>query len=89
MTAWDLLFGRYLCFFRGIFPLSSAIRVFLYCKVGFKLNTQIQQGLKLRSFWVMYCETTLNDISEFSNPTSIKIVPKGGPPFWLIGFLFG
>ena len=27
--------------------------------------------------------------SAKKNPTSLEIVPKGGPPFWLIGFLFG
>ena len=27
--------------------------------------------------------------SQFSTARSIKIVPRGGPPFWLMGSLFG
>ena len=64
MTAWDLLFGRYLCFFRGIFPLSSAIKVFLYCKVGLKTQYTNKARPQVTQFFSL-AKNTFHDISEF------------------------
>ena len=72
MTAWDLLFGRYLCFFRGIFPLSSAIKVFFYFKVGLKLNTQVQA-----SSYIVFRKTC------FVKPHSMISVNSAKPPAYL------